>query len=58
MAAAKHSPSQGARLFLSLPSPVGPHNSRDAATPCIAPTAVAVMGIIPATPSVSAKGYA
>ena len=58
MAAAKCSPSQSARLFLSLPSSVAPFNSRDTAAAHIAPTAVAVMGIIPATPSTSAKGYA
>lgn len=58
MADAKHSPSQGTRLFLSLPNPVAPLNSRDTATAHIAPTAVAFMGIVPAIPSTSAKGYA
>lgn len=58
MADAKHSPSQGTRLFLSLPNPVAPLNSRDTATARIAPAAVAVMGIVPAIPSTSAKGYA
>lgn len=58
MAAAKHNPSQGARLPLFLPSPVAPLNSKDAARALITPTAVAVMGIIPATPSTSTKGYA
>lgn len=40
--------------FLSLTSPVAPFNFRDVSTALIAPTAVAAMGIIPATPSAEA----
>lgn len=40
--------------FLSLTSPVAPLNFKYVSTALIAPTAVAAMGIIPATP---AEGY-
>lgn len=51
-------PARVSDCFLFLISPVAPLHFRGVSTTLIAPTAVAVVGIIPATPSSSVEGYA